>query len=342
MGYIETRPRKVEHWCQVPHKVEIRGNMEMNLLSIVVSAYNEEAGIETFYKTTREYCEALSGKGWSYEFIFVNDGSSDHTGEILNVLAQKDAEHVRIIHFSRNFGHEAAMIAGLDYASGDGLIFMDADLQHPPKYISEIVNRFEEGYQVISMVRTENKTAGIVKNVTSSGFYWLINRMSQIRLEPNASDFFAITKEAQMVLKRNYREKVRFLRGYVQDIGFRRTTISYEAAPRVAGSSHYSIKKLFVFAVNTILCFSNIPLKLGIVAGLISAVLGVIVLIYTLLSRQGAPSGYTTIIVLLCFMFAILFLVVGIIGEYIAVLFEELKDRPIYIIADTRNCEEKR
>ena len=332
----------MEHWCQVPHKVEIRGNMEMNLLSIVVSAYNEEAGIETFYKTTREYCEALSGKGWSYEFIFVNDGSSDHTGEILNVLAQKDAEHVRIIHFSRNFGHEAAMIAGLDYASGDGLIFMDADLQHPPKYISEIVNRFEEGYQVISMVRTENKTAGIVKNVTSSGFYWLINRMSQIRLEPNASDFFAITKEAQMVLKRNYREKVRFLRGYVQDIGFRRTTISYEAAPRVAGSSHYSIKKLFVFAVNTILCFSNIPLKLGIVAGLISAVLGVIVLIYTLLSRQGAPSGYTTIIVLLCFMFAILFLVVGIIGEYIAILFAEVKNRPIYIIADTRNCEEKR
>lgn len=337
-----TRPRKVEHWCQVPHKVEIRGNMEMNLLSIVVSAYNEEAGIESFYKTTREYCEALSGKGWSYEFIFVNDGSSDHTGEILNVIAQKDAEHVRIIHFSRNFGHEAAMIAGLDYASGDGLVFMDADLQHPPKYLYEIVSRFDEGYQVISMVRTENKTAGIVKNVTSSGFYWLINRMSQIRLEPNASDFFAITKEAQMVLKRNYREKVRFLRGYVQDIGFRRTTISYEAAPRVAGSSHYSIKKLFVFAVNTILCFSNIPLKLGIVAGLISAVLGVIVLIYTLLSRQGAPSGYTTIIVLLCFMFAILFLVVGIIGEYIAVLFEELKDRPIYIIADTRNCEEKR
>ncbi len=337
-----TRPRKVEHWCQVPNKVEIRGNMEMNLLSIVVSAYNEEAGIETFYQTTREYGEALSKKGWSYEFIFVNDGSSDHTGEILNVLAQKDAEHVRIIHFSRNFGHEAAMIAGLDYASGDGLIFMDADLQHPPKYISEIVNRFDEGYQVISMVRTENKTAGIVKNVTSSGFYWLINRMSQIRLEPNASDFFAITKEAQMVLKRNYREKVRFLRGYVQDIGFRRTTISYEAAPRVAGSSHYSIKKLFVFAVNTILCFSNIPLKLGIVAGLISAVLGVIVLIYTLLSRQGAPSGYTTIIVLLCFMFAILFLVVGIIGEYIAVLFEELKDRPIYIIADARNCEEKK
>ena len=314
----------------------------MNLLSIVVSAYNEEAGIETFYQTTREYGEALSKKGWSYEFIFVNDGSSDHTGEILNALAQKDAEHVCIIHFSRNFGHEAAMIAGLDYASGDGLIFMDADLQHPPKYLSEIVNCFDEGYQVISMVRTENKTAGIVKNVTSSGFYWLINRMSQIRLEPNASDFFAITKEAQMVLKRNYREKVRFLRGYVQDIGFRRTTISYEAAPRVAGSSHYSIKKLFVFAVNTILCFSNIPLKLGIVAGLISAVLGVIVLIYTLLSRQGAPSGYTTIIVLLCFMFAILFLVVGIIGEYIAVLFEELKDRPIYIIADTRNCEEKR
>lgn len=167
----------------------------MNLLSIVVSAYNEEAGIETFYQTTREYCEALSRKGWSYEFIFVNDGSSDHTGEILNVLAQKDAEHVRIIHFSRNFGHEAAMIAGLDYASGDGLVFMDADLQHPPKYISEIVNRFDEGYQVISMVRTENKTAGIVKNVTSSGFYWLINRMSQIRLDPMHPIFLQLQRK---------------------------------------------------------------------------------------------------------------------------------------------------
>ena len=309
----------------------------MKLLSLVVSAYNEEAGLETFYQTTREYGEALAEKGWDYEFVFVNDGSRDRTGEILDDLAARDATHVRVLHFSRNFGHEAAMTAGLDYATGDGLVFMDADLQHPPKYLADIVDQFDAGYQVISMVRTENKTAGLLKNITSGGFYWLINRMSEVHLEANASDFFAITRPVQKVLMKNYREKVRFLRGYVQNVGFRKTTISYEAAPRVAGSSHYSIRKLFTFAMNTIMCFSNMPLKLGIFAGLSSGFLGMIVLIYTLVTRDGAPSGYATIVVLLCFMFAVLFIVVGIIGEYIAVLFEELKDRPIYIVEDSRN-----
>lgn len=309
----------------------------MKLLSLVVSAYNEEAGLETFYQTTREYGEALAAKGWDYEFVFVNDGSRDRTGEILDALAARDTAHVRVLHFSRNFGHEAAMTAGLDYATGDGLVFMDADLQHPPKYLADIVDQFDTGYQVISMVRTENKTAGLLKNITSGGFYWLINRMSEVHLEANASDFFAITRPVQQVLTKNYREKVRFLRGYVQNVGFRKTTISYEAAPRVAGSSHYSIRKLFVFAMNTIMCFSNMPLKLGIFAGLFSGFLGMIVLIYTLVTRDGAPSGYATIVVLLCFMFAVLFIVVGIIGEYIAVLFEELKDRPIYIVEDSRN-----
>ncbi len=313
----------------------------MKLLSIVVSAYNEEAGLDTFYRTTREYGEALQAKGWNYEFMFVNDGSQDRTAEILDALSTEDPAHVRVLHFSRNFGHEAAMTAGLDYARGDGLVFMDADLQHPPKYLADIVDQFDEGVQVISMVRTENKTAGLLKNITSGGFYWLINRMSSVHLEANASDFFAITRPVQKVLMKNYREKVRFLRGYVQNVGFRKTTICYEAAPRVAGSSHYSIKKLFAFAMNTIMCFSNMPLRLGIFAGLSSGFLGLLVLIYTLVTRAGAPSGYATIVVLLCFMFAVLFIVVGIIGEYIAVLFEELKDRPIYIVEDSRNLSEK-
>ena len=313
----------------------------MKLLSIVVSAYNEEAGLDTFYRTTREYGEALQAKGWTYEFIFVNDGSKDRTAEILDALAAQDPTHVRVLHFSRNFGHEAAMTAGLDYATGDGLVFMDADLQHPPKYLADIVDQFDRGMQVISMVRTENKTAGLLKNLTSGGFYWLINRMSAVHLEANASDFFAITRPVQKVLMKNYREKVRFLRGYVQNVGFRKTTICYEAAPRVAGSSHYSMKKLFAFAMNTIMCFSNMPLRLGIFAGFFSGFLGLLVLLYTLVTRDGAPSGYATIVVLLCFMFAVLFIVVGIIGEYIAVLFEELKDRPIYIVEDSRNLSEK-
>ena len=154
------------------------------------------------------------------------------------------------------------------------------------------------------MVRTRNKTAGLVKNITSSGFYWLINHISDVHFESNASDFFAISRHVAQVLKDSYREKVRFLRGYVQNVGFKKTTIEYEARARVAGESKYSIKKLFVFSINTILCFSNMPLKLGIYAGIFSALLGFAVMIYTLLTRRGAPSGYATIVVLLCFMFA--------------------------------------
>ncbi len=313
----------------------------MKLLSIVVSAYNEEAGLQEFYRTAAGYADALKVQGWEYEFVFVNDGSSDRTGEILDRLASEDPAHVRVLHFSRNFGHEAAMTAGLDYAEGDGLVFMDADLQHPPRYLSEITAKLDDGVQVISMVRTENKSAGWLKNITSGAFYWLINRVSEVRLEPNASDFFAITRDVQTVLKKNYREKVRFLRGYVQNVGFRKDIICYEAAPRAAGRSHYSMKKLFVFAMNTIMCFSNMPLKLGIFSGLGSGFLGLLVLIYTLVTRKGAPSGYATIVVLLCFMFAVLFIVVGIIGEYVAVLFEELKDRPIYIVENSRNVHKK-
>ncbi len=307
----------------------------MKRLSIVVSAYNEEAGLSEFYKVTKGCCETLGALGWDYRFLFVNDGSRDGTLQILRQLAAEDPAHVTFLSFSRNFGHEAAMTAGLDHADGDALVFMDADLQHPPTCLSEIVQKLEEGYEVISMVRTQNRSAGWIKNLTSGGFYWLINRLSEVHFEPNASDFFVISSRVQQVLKTSYREKVRFLRGYVQNVGFRKTRLFYEAAPRVAGESHYSLRKLLTFSINTIMCFSNMPLKLGIGAGLFSSLMGLLVLLYTLCTRQGAPSGYATVVVLLCFMFSVLFFLVGIIGEYIAVLFEELKDRPIYIIEET-------
>lgn len=309
----------------------------MEQVSVIVSVYNEEQGLEKFYRETKGWLEKLPG---DYEILFVDDGSSDGSGEILRHLAEEDRDHVRVIAFSRNFGHEAAMTAGLDYAAGDYLIFMDADLQHPPACIPEIMEQFREGYEIVSMVRTENRTAGLIKNITSDAFYRLINRMSDMHLEPGASDFFALDRRAAEVLRRNYREKVRFLRGYVQNIGFRKAALPYEAAPRVAGKSHYSLRKLWRFSVDTIICFSNLPLKLGIYAGLFSALLGVILILYTLFTRGGAPSGYATIVILLCFMFAMLFVVVGIIGEYISVIFSELKDRPIYIIKDMQNGKE--
>lgn len=307
------------------------------LLSVVVSVYNEELALNQFYKVTKEILSQIS---WDYELVFVNDGSKDGSYEILKELAEKDRK-VKVIGFSRNFGHEAAMIAGIDYSKGDGIVCMDADLQHPPECIPEIIEKFEAGYQVISMVRTKNVSAGWFKNLASKAFYDFINMVSDVKLEKNASDFFAVSGQAADVLRNNYREKVRFLRGYVQNLGFKKTTIEYEARARVAGESKYSIRKLFAFSINTIICFSDLPLKLGIYAGCGAVLLGIIMMIYTITTwiRVGAPSGYATIIVLMCFMFAILFMIVGIIGEYISILFAELKDRPIYIVEDMRNIE---
>ena len=181
-------------------------------LSVVVSVYNEEQALPMFYETTKLILEILP---WDYELLFVNDGSRDDSLSILREYAARD-EKVKFVSFSRNFGHEAAMIAGIDYADGDGIVCMDADLQHPPECLPEIVRKFEEGCGVISMVRTKNKSAGLIKNITSAGFYRVINALSDVKFEPNASDFFAISKEAAEVLRKNYREKVRFLRGYVQ------------------------------------------------------------------------------------------------------------------------------
>ncbi len=296
-----------------------------------MSVYNEEVVLKSFYKETKQVLDNIE---WDYELLFVNDGSMDRSLEILSTLANEDT-HVKFISFSRNFGHESAMIAGIDYSSGDAIICMDADLQHPPECIPKILEKFEQGFEIVNMVRTKNESAGWFKNLASSAFYKVINVLSDVKFESNASDFFAISQRVAGVLRVNYREKVRFLRGYVQNVGFARTTIQYEAGVRAAGESKYSIRKLFQFSVNTIVCFSNLPLKLGIYAGIMAALLGVAVMIYTLFTRRGAPSGYATIVILICFMFAILFVIVGIIGEYIAILFTELKDRPIYIIEET-------
>ncbi len=309
----------------------------MNKISLVVSCYNEEEVLDKYYKA---FCDLMGKLKVDCELIFVNDGSRDRSLEIIKGIAAAD-KRVKVVSFSRNFGHEAAMIAGIDYASGDGIVCMDADLQHPLDCIPEIIARFEEGYEVISMVRKANKSAGLMKNITSAAFYKVINLLSKnTHFEENASDFFAISKRAASVLKTQYREHVRFLRGYVQSLGFKSTTIEYVAAERAGGASHYSIKKLIDFSINTIVCFSDFPLKLGTYAGLFSALLGIIVLIYSIVTKAGAPSGYTTLVVLNCFMFAILFVIVGVIGQYVSVLFVETKARPIYITEELINIEE--
>lgn len=306
-------------------------------LSIVVSVYNEEDSLESFYEVASSYIKNLD---MDYELIFVNDGSVDKSEEIIREFAKKD-DRVKALLFSRNFGHEAAMIAGIDYAGGDYIVCMDADLQHPPSILKDIIFKFNEGYDIINMIRTSNTDAGLIKNITSSIFYSGINLLSKNKLEKNASDFFAISKKVANVLRKDYREKVRFLRGYVQNIGFKKTSLPYIAQKRVAGHSKYSLHKLLKFSMDTILCFSDMPLKLGLYAGTFSIFLGLLMAIYTIVTwaRVGTPNGYATIIVLLCFMFAMLFLIVGIIGQYIAILFTELKNRPIYIVDESLNID---
>lgn len=308
-------------------------------ISIIVSVYNEEEVLFEFYRETIKVLLLIDNP---YEIIFVNDGSVDGSRGILFKIA-KDDENVKVVHFSRNFGHEAAMIAGIDNASGDYLVCMDADLQHPPTLLTEMLRKFESGYDIINMVRTVNKSAGIIKNITSSMFYKVINRLSDIHLVSNASDFFGISKRVADVLRSSYREKTRFLRGYVQNVGFNTVNIEYEARKRYAGESKYSIKKLFRFSMNTIMTFSNLPLKLGIYAGSMAAFLAIIMMIYTIVSfiRVGTPSGYATTICLICFMFSVLFFIVGIIGEYLGLILSEIKDRPIYIVEEKINFEDK-
>lgn len=305
-------------------------------LSIVVSVYNEEAVLRKFYEV---FLNISRNFKWSYELIFVNDGSIDKSLEILYEISQTN-EAVKVISFSRNFGHEAAMIAGIDNAIGDRIICMDADLQHPLECIFSIMEKFDEGYEVINMARVSNKSAGLIKNITSKAFYKVVNILSdQASFQENVSDFFAISSRVADVLRKNYREKSRFLRGYVQSVGFNKTSIEYMASERAGGESHYSLKKLVKFSISTIICFSDFPLKLGVYTGLISALIGVIMLIYTIFTYKNAPSGYATIVTLICFLFAVLFIIIGVIGEYLAVLFSEIKDRPIYIIDKKINME---
>lgn len=308
------------------------------MLSVVVSVYNEELSLQHFYETITD---VLDHCDIGYEIIFVNDGSIDQSESILNAMANKNSQ-IKVVEFARNFGHEAAMIAGIDYACGDYIVCMDADLQHPPAAIPDILKKFREGYDIVSMIRTENADAGIIKRWTSGAFYKVLNFFSPVKFENNSSDFFAVSYRVAEVLRKDYREKIRYLRGYVQSVGFKRTTLEFKAASRVAGESKYNFSKLLKFSVHTLCSFSDLPLKLGLYTGISVAILGLILMFYSIYQSifHNTPAGYSTIIVALCFLFSVTLIVIGIIGEYISILFAEVKNRPIYIVKGTRNLHE--
>ena len=314
----------------------------MNVLSIVVSVYNEEANLARFLEVTSGVLQtSLNTTEWDYELIFVNDGSADKSREILDNFAQVD-KHCRVIHFSRNFGHEAAMIAGIDHAKGDFIVCMDADLQNPPELLPKMVDKFRNGSDIVLMARAENKDAGLLKKLTSSLFYGVLNFLSGVKFERNVSDFFGISKRAAEVLRKDYREKNRYLRGYIQQIGFSKTVMEYVAPERFAGESKYTIRSLFRIAMNTLNCFSVTPMRVGTVTAGISLVMTVFSFVYYIgfYIKYGYGSGTALLCSMITFLFSLLFLLLGTIGEYLGMLMLELKGRPIYIVEDIHNMQE--
>ena len=306
--------------------------MQKSLYSIIVSVYNEEAVLPLFYQEMSAVIDSMADTA-DFELLFVNDGSRDNSRQVLQQLMEKD-QRVRVIHFSRNFGHEAAMLAGLDYCRGEAAVCMDSDLQHPPILLPQMLAKYQEGKDVITMIRTDRADGGASKHLSSKLFYHLINKMSDAQLQPGASDFFLLSRKVIDVLKNDYRERTRFLRGIVQNIGFEKATLNYEAPARAAGKSKYSFWKLLKFSFTAIASFSKTPLKIGIYSGLIFVLLSIILIIYSLIMWivDTPVSGYTTLIIFLSAFAGIQLFVTGAIGYYIGFIFDEVKQRPLYII----------
>ncbi|MCL2708343.1 MAG: glycosyltransferase family 2 protein [Defluviitaleaceae bacterium] len=304
---------------------------ELKTVSLVVSVYNEEANVREFYRQARAASEKAAG--YAFEYVFVDDGSRD--GSLAELISLSESEeNVRVIKLSRNFGHEAAMLAGIDGTKGDAVICMDSDLQHPPEMIPEMLAKYSEGCDIVNMARAGGGKTRIVKRLTSFLFYKFLNLITSIKLEENASDFFLVSNRAADVLRSEYREQSRFLRGFVQIMGFPKAVLQYESRERFSGESKYGFRKLFALSVNALASFSNVPLRIGIFAGCATGLLSVGVAVYSMIIKwlRGAPPGYTTIVIMLCVLFSVNFFVLGIIGEYIGHVLYESKKRPLYIV----------
>ncbi len=292
--------------------------------------FNEAAVLPAFLERARR---ALDGLGADAELLVVDDGSTDGGGAVVAAAAAADPR-VRLLTLSRNFGHEAAMIAGIDHARGAAVACMDGDLQHPPEELPRLLAAHRAGADVVMMIRTDSEALSPGRRLLSRLFYWLLGVLAPAGLEPNASDFFLVSRRVAAVLRADYRERVRFLRGYVQVVGFRKVSLPYRAARRAHGRSRYSLAALLELSLHAILGFSNLPLRLGVLVAGLTAGLGAVVGAYSLVMRWlgDPPSGYTTIVVLLCFLFAVQFLLTGVIGEYVGHVFAEVKRRPLYLV----------
>lgn len=314
--------------------------MTKKSVSIVVSAYNEEGNIEPLYKELKKVLASV--KLEKTEIIFVDDGSSDKTYAKCKALQKKDAE-IKIVHLKRNFGHEIAMTAGMDYATGEAVIFMDADLQHPPFYIKEMIEAWQNGSEIVLTKRVDNADASALYKFCAKTFYWLLNLLSDTKIPEKTPDFRLIDRKYIDFLK-NFNEQDRLFRGLLSWImpNDKVKVIDFVAPERLSGESKYNFSKSMQLALSSIVQFSVKPLRfsiyLGLITAFIAALLGMYVIVEHFVMHRPTP-GYATIMTTIVFIGSVQLIVLGIIGEYIGKIHLEVKKRPLYM-ADYETVEE--
>jgi len=303
------------------------------LLSVVVPCYNEQEVLRATHERLTGVLAGLSAL--DYELIFVNDGSRDDTQPILMQLQLVDP-HVRVLLLSRNFGHQVAVTAGLEEASGDAVVIIDADLQDPPEVIPEMVQLWQAGNDVVYGLRVDRQGESKFKLWTAKIFYRLINRLSETKMPFDAGDFRLLDRRVVEVINA-MPERARFLRGMVSWAGFRQVSLPYERAARHAGATKYPLKKMIHFAMDGIISFSLVPLKLAIWTGFLAiwiAVAGIIVAIIDRLMDKNLTRGWASLFVAVLFMGGVQLVSLGIIGEYLGRIYTEVKRRPLYVVQE--------
>ena len=305
-------------------------------LDIIIPIYNEELCIEELVRRMLEFKNRISYINTS--FIFVNDGSKDRSLELLCFYAN-EYEFIKVISFSRNFGHQIAVTAGLDYSCADYIAIIDADLQDPPELIEEMYKKAKEGYDIVYGKRISRKGESFFKKATAQLFYKFIGKICDIDIPPDTGDFRLISKKVIDVLK-TMREKHRFLRGMIPWVGFKSTPLLYHRDERFAGETKYPLRKMIKFAKDAIFSFSDMPLRVANYIGTIIVCLGVLgglYMLYIKLFTDAAVSDTTVLVLTMIILGGIQILMIGMIGEYIGRVFEESKRRPLYIISETKN-----
>ncbi len=301
------------------------------VISVIVPIFNEEEVIPELY---RRMVAVLDGIGQPWELVCVNDGSRDQSLSMLLALREKDTR-VKIINFSRNFGHQIAITAGMDYALGDAVAIIDADLQDPPELIGDMFEKWRQGYEVVYAVRAHRRGESRFKLWTASAFYRLLRRITDVEIPVNTGDFRLIDRQVLLTMRR-LREKHRFMRGLSSWVGFRQTGIEYQRAERFAGDTKYPLSKMLRLTLDAITSFSYIPLRLSTYFGFFLAfvsLLGIIVTTILRLSGNNAFFGQASTLVAVLFLGGIQLIFLGIIGEYLARIYDDVKARPLYVVS---------